>query len=81
MLGLHGRPFRVAHSSFRAWSSHRPTRHRIRRVPYVGVTRAQVRAVREGIDAALHARDGETRRTIQPEDFYRHQVYDTVGYS
>ena len=54
-------------------------RHRVRRVPYVGVTRAQVQAVRERIDAGLHARDGATRRTIQPEDFYRHQVYDTVG--
>ena len=55
-------------------------RHRLRRVPYVGVTRAQVRAVREGIGAGLHARDAETRRAIRPEDFYRYVLQKPIDY-
>ena len=26
-----------------------------------------------------HARDTEARRVIRPADFYRYQVYDTIG--
>ena len=48
-------------------------------MPYIGITRAQVRAVREGISDALHARDEAVRSTIRPEDFYRYQVYDGAG--